>query len=94
MAKKKVAEEKSNTRMTTQQLLKQSGSPDVPHSMDLLDRPGLNQGTAFTPFSEAMQQGTYAAKAIVRKVQGATAPRSSLVSSSQVHILFNLSSIN
>src|SRR5882724_2966004 len=48
MAKKKVAEEKSNTRMTTQQLLKQSGSPDVPHSMDLLDRPRLNKGTAFT----------------------------------------------
>ena len=34
--------------MATQQPLKQSGSPDVPHSMDLLDRPGLNKGTAFT----------------------------------------------
>jgi Pyridine nucleotide-disulphide oxidoreductase len=34
--------------MATQQPLKQSGSPDVPHRMDLLDRPGLNKGTAFT----------------------------------------------
>jgi hypothetical protein len=34
--------------MATQQPLKQSGSPDVPHRMDLLDRPGLNKGTTFT----------------------------------------------
>jgi hypothetical protein len=34
--------------MATRQPLKQSGSPDVPHRMDLLDRPGLNKGTAFT----------------------------------------------
>src|SRR4030095_16156676 len=45
---KKVVEEKRNTRMATRQPLKQSGSPDVPHRMDLLDRPGLNKGTAFT----------------------------------------------
>jgi hypothetical protein len=34
--------------MATQQPLKQSGSSDVPHRMDLLDRPKLNIGTAFT----------------------------------------------
>src|SRR4029450_1298019 len=34
--------------MATRQPLKQSGSPDVPHRLDLLDRPGLNKGTAFT----------------------------------------------
>ena len=80
--------------MATQQQIAQSGSPDVPHSPDLLDRPGLNKGTAFMPFSEAMQQGTYAAKAIVRKVQGATAPRNSLVSSSQVKIFISLRLVN
>ncbi len=48
MAKKKVAEEKRNTRMTTQQLPKQSNSADAPHGMDLLNRQGFNKGTAFT----------------------------------------------
>src|SRR5882724_8059827 len=49
MAKKKVAEEKRNTRMATQQPLKKSGSLDVPHRMDLLERPRLiNKGTVFT----------------------------------------------
>jgi hypothetical protein len=49
MVKKKIAEEKRNTRMATQQPLKQSGSLDVPHRMDLLERPRLiNKGTVFT----------------------------------------------
>ena len=34
--------------MATKQQKKQSGLPDVPCGMDLLDRPGLNKGTAFT----------------------------------------------
>jgi hypothetical protein len=48
MAKKKVAAEERNTRMTTQQLPKQSNSADGPHGMDLLNRQGFNKGTAFT----------------------------------------------
>jgi malate dehydrogenase (oxaloacetate-decarboxylating) len=34
--------------MTTQQLPQQSGWPEIPHGMELLNRPGLNKGTAFT----------------------------------------------
>src|SRR2546427_8702563 len=34
--------------MATPQQIKQSGLPDVPRGMVLLDRPGLNKGTAFT----------------------------------------------
>jgi malate dehydrogenase (oxaloacetate-decarboxylating) len=34
--------------MTTPQPPKPSGAPDVPHGMDLLNRQGLNKGTAFT----------------------------------------------
>jgi malate dehydrogenase (oxaloacetate-decarboxylating) len=34
--------------MTTPQPPKPSASPDVPHGMDLLNRQGLNKGTAFT----------------------------------------------
>jgi malate dehydrogenase (oxaloacetate-decarboxylating) len=34
--------------MTTQQPLKHSGWPEIPHGMELLNRPGLNKGTAFT----------------------------------------------
>ena len=35
--------------MTTQQEpIKQSGWPDIPRGMDLLNHPGLNKGTAFT----------------------------------------------
>ena len=34
--------------MTTQQPPKKSGSSDIPHGMDLLNRQGLNKGTAFT----------------------------------------------
>jgi malate dehydrogenase (oxaloacetate-decarboxylating) len=38
-----------NMRMTTPQPPKPSGSPDVPpHGMDILNRQGLNKGTAFT----------------------------------------------
>ena len=48
MAKKKVAEEKRNTRMAIQQPLKRSGFPDLPRGMDLLERRRLNKGTAFT----------------------------------------------
>jgi hypothetical protein len=47
MAKKKVAEAR-NTRMTTQQLPKQTNSADAPHGMELLNRHGFNKGTAFT----------------------------------------------
>jgi malate dehydrogenase (oxaloacetate-decarboxylating) len=34
--------------MTTQQPLKHSGWPEIPHGIELLNRPGLNKGTAFT----------------------------------------------
>jgi malate dehydrogenase (oxaloacetate-decarboxylating) len=34
--------------MAKKQQITQSGLPDVPRGMDLLDRPGLNKGTAFT----------------------------------------------
>jgi malate dehydrogenase (oxaloacetate-decarboxylating) len=34
--------------MTTSQPPKPSGASDVPHGMDLLNRPELNRGTAFT----------------------------------------------
>src|SRR4029453_16592396 len=34
--------------MTIQQPLKHSGWPEIPHGMELLNRPGLNKGTAFT----------------------------------------------
>jgi malate dehydrogenase (oxaloacetate-decarboxylating) len=34
--------------MTTQQPLKHSGWPEIPPGMELLNRPGLNKGTAFT----------------------------------------------
>ena len=34
--------------MTTQQLPQHSGWSEVPHGMELLNRPGLNKGTAFT----------------------------------------------
>ena len=34
--------------MATTQRMTQSGLSDVPRGMDLLDRPGLNKGTAFT----------------------------------------------
>jgi malate dehydrogenase (oxaloacetate-decarboxylating) len=40
--------------MTTQQPLKQAGSPDVPHGIDLLNRQGLNKGTAFTADERSM----------------------------------------
>jgi hypothetical protein len=34
--------------MATKQQITQSGLPDVPRGMDLLERPRLNKGTAFT----------------------------------------------
>ena len=34
--------------MATKQQMTQSGLPDAPRGMDLLDCPGLNKGTAFT----------------------------------------------
>jgi malate dehydrogenase (oxaloacetate-decarboxylating) len=34
--------------LATTQRMTQSGLSDVPRGMDLLDRPGLNKGTAFT----------------------------------------------
>ena len=34
--------------MTTHQPPKQSGWSEIPHGMELLNRPGLNKGTAFT----------------------------------------------
>jgi hypothetical protein len=39
---------KESMSMTTPQPPKPSGAPDVPHGMDLLNRQGLNKGTAFT----------------------------------------------
>jgi len=48
MAKKKVAEEKRNTRMITQQPPKQANAADAPHGMDLLNRQGFNKHTAST----------------------------------------------
>jgi malate dehydrogenase (oxaloacetate-decarboxylating) len=40
--------------MTTQQQIAQSGLPDLSRGMDLLDRPGLNKGTAFTEEERSM----------------------------------------
>jgi hypothetical protein len=38
--------------MATTQQMTQSGLPDAPRGMDLLDCPGLNKGTAFTGISQ------------------------------------------
>jgi malate dehydrogenase (oxaloacetate-decarboxylating) len=40
--------------MATLQAAKPSGSPDVPHGMDLLNRQGLNKGTAFREDERSM----------------------------------------